>query len=317
MRPHRARSRRLVRILFLAFGAAAAPGASAQVFKCTDAEGHVTYQQEPCPTHQKGGKVDLLDAVTARESPEREAQWAAAAREGSLRNGMPRAWVRKVLGDPAEMRPGRIEENALEVWTFPAVDGRRMRVGFVGGNVAWFRNEPATAKAETPPPAAPAAPQAPGGTQNPVATQASVVPQAAVAPQAPAEPPIPAAAVPPQAPLPPVATQRPLVPQPPALPQLPPVSPPGAAAANPATVPSPAPSRTISLRDTIVAGTPCSDVFARLGPPDRREVREKPALGGAGVETRYFYEPGPADPNSRMTVVCVGGKVATVDRSRP
>lgn len=218
------------------------PIALAQVYKCVDSGGHVTYQQDPCPGQKKGGRLEIQEPVSTRETPEREVQWAAAVRERNVQAGMPKAWVRKALGDPSEVRAGRPGENAIDVWGFPISDGRVLRIGFVAGNVAWFRHETATST---------------GGAEPPPG------------PESPAE----------GQPAPVDVAPKPL---------------------NP--------------REQIPAGMACSDVLMKLGMPDRREIRESKAVAGAGFETRHIYEPGPSDPLARTTVVCVAGKVVSVER---
>jgi uncharacterized protein DUF4124 len=119
---------------------AAAPVA-AQVYKCVDASGRTTYQGTPCAAGQRGSRVELiLDNGSSRDSPDIEAQWAAAARSGSILNGMPKRWVQQAFGQPSEIRVGGTEDKAGEVWTFPTARGV-MRVGFLGGAVVWTRNE--------------------------------------------------------------------------------------------------------------------------------------------------------------------------------
>jgi hypothetical protein len=141
----------------------AAPLAQAQVYKCIDNAGRTTYQQTPCAAGQRGSRVDLaVDNGSSRDSPDVEAQWAAAARAGNIVNGMPKRWVQQALGQPAEIRAGNADDKAGEVWTFTTSRGF-FRVGFIGGNVVWTRSEGDTT---VPPPAA-------GPTEAPVPDQSA------------------------------------------------------------------------------------------------------------------------------------------------
>jgi len=122
--------------------------AGAQVYKCVDPSGHTTYQQTPCPPSAKGGRVELfVDNGASRESADDEAAWESAAREKNVMVGMPRRYVRVALGAPRNMRPGKADENAAEVWSYPQ-DMRTLRLGFRNGAVAWMRHDEAEASGE-------------------------------------------------------------------------------------------------------------------------------------------------------------------------
>jgi hypothetical protein len=145
--------------LFLAF----ATLASGQgVVKCIDAEGNITYQDSPCTGGQKGRPVELPKAETREDT----SAWEAAANGGKVTVGMPKRWVLRARGAPAEIRPGGARDDATEVWRYVLRDGAMM-VGFAGPNVAWVRDESLSrpGSAATPAPAA-AATGAPRGAQN-------------------------------------------------------------------------------------------------------------------------------------------------------
>jgi hypothetical protein len=120
---------------------AAAVPASAQVFKCVDPGGHVTYQQAPCPVAHKGGPLELfLDNGSGKDTPDVEARWKAIAEAHDVAAGMPKRWVQISLGAPAGVTQGTPADAASEIWTYPTGTSV-MRVGFVGGVVAWSRSD--------------------------------------------------------------------------------------------------------------------------------------------------------------------------------
>jgi hypothetical protein len=129
----------------------AMPGA-AQVYKCVDRNGHVTYQQEACTGGQKGGTVELKEPVTVGPSGN-EVLWSAAAREGRAVVGMPKTFVTEALGRAAEIRAPRPGETGTEVWIYPKA-GEVTRIGFQNNAVAWIRSdaiEPAKKPGALPP----------------------------------------------------------------------------------------------------------------------------------------------------------------------
>lgn len=134
----------------------AAPAASAQasVVKCIDADGNVTYQDSPCTGGQAGRAVALPKAETREDT----SAWEAAARDARVVKGMPKRWVLKARGTPAEIRPGAPREDVSEVWRYAGKDGTTL-VGFAGPNVAWVRDDgsPPTRPAPAAPPALAAA----------------------------------------------------------------------------------------------------------------------------------------------------------------
>jgi hypothetical protein len=129
--------------------------AAAQVYKCTDRNGHVTYQQEPCSGALKGGAVELTEPVTVRPGANaNEALWSAAAREGRAIVGMPKTFVTEALGRAAEIRTPRAGEAGTEVWVYPKA-GQVTRIGFQNNAVAWIRSDAIEAPAKPGVPAAP------------------------------------------------------------------------------------------------------------------------------------------------------------------
>jgi hypothetical protein len=130
-----------------------AAGAGAQVYKCVDARGQVTYQQEACAGGASGGPVQLNDALKVRPAGD-EALWSAAAREGKPLVGMPKPFVIAASGQPREIRAPKPGEGGTEVWVY-AKGGQVTRIGFAGtGVVAWIRADAATDDAPGTPPVA-------------------------------------------------------------------------------------------------------------------------------------------------------------------
>jgi hypothetical protein len=110
--------------------------ATAQVYKCVDASGATTYQQEPCAGGQQGRALNLKPEKDTPAQPDMTPQWSAAASEGRVVTGMPRQFVTQALGAPAERRPPRTGEAGGEVWVYVKAN-EMTRVGFVGDVVAW------------------------------------------------------------------------------------------------------------------------------------------------------------------------------------
>ena len=133
-------------------GAGASPAPGAPVYKCVDARGQVTYQQEPCTGGATGGPVQLNDALKVRPSAD-EVPWSAAAREGKPLVGMPKPFVIAAAGEPREIRAPRQGEGGSEVWVYRK-NGQVTRIGFTAnGVVAWIRSDAVPAE---PPAGAPA-----------------------------------------------------------------------------------------------------------------------------------------------------------------
>ena len=107
------------------------------VVKCVDADGNVTYQDSPCTAGQAGRQVALPKAETIEDT----SAWEAAARETRIVKGMPKRWVLRARGTPAEISPGSAREDATEIWRYAGKDGALV-VGFAGPNVAWVRGAP-------------------------------------------------------------------------------------------------------------------------------------------------------------------------------
>jgi hypothetical protein len=118
--------------------------ADAQIFKCVDRSGHVTYQQAPCAGGQRGGEVELKEPVVGRpgqpSSERAEAAWHAAARDCRAVVGMPKPFVTQGMGAPAEIRAPRSGESGSEVWVYPK-GAEVTRVGFQDNAVAWIRSD--------------------------------------------------------------------------------------------------------------------------------------------------------------------------------
>jgi len=114
----------------------------AQVYKCVDGKGNVTYQQEPCAGGQQGRALEIKQAPAAPAAPDLTPQWAEAAAEGRVITGMPKRFVVQALGQPGERRPPRAGESGGEVWVYVKGDGAT-RVGFVGDVVAWTTHDAA------------------------------------------------------------------------------------------------------------------------------------------------------------------------------
>ncbi|TMI02773.1 MAG: DUF4124 domain-containing protein [Betaproteobacteria bacterium] len=89
---------------FAALVALVAAPAAAQILKCTDGSGNVTYQNEPCPKNVKAGHVDIFDNSWTADRAEREAEWRRNAALHRVVTGMPLRLVRDALGEPAEVR---------------------------------------------------------------------------------------------------------------------------------------------------------------------------------------------------------------------
>ncbi len=102
-----------------------------------DADGNVTYQDSPCTAGQAGRQVALPRAETIEDT----SAWEAAAREARIVKGMPKRWVLRARGTPAEILPGSAREGATEIWRYAGKDGALV-VGFAGPDVAWVRDAP-------------------------------------------------------------------------------------------------------------------------------------------------------------------------------
>ena len=141
--------------------------AHAEVFKCVDATGNVTYQQEPCTGGAKGAPVELkTDNAQSQDPGDRDGRWRIAAEQGKVIPGMPKRWVQQALGQPREIRRGTTAENVPEVWVYQTPRGP-VRVGFRTNAVEWSRTE------------APAGPAAPAPESPPVIAAAAGGPSVA------------------------------------------------------------------------------------------------------------------------------------------
>ncbi len=136
----------------------AGSAAAADVYKCADGRGRITYQQRPCPTAERGARLDVTPASAPAGGGDDP---AAIARGKEIVPGMSRAQVVQAIGTPQSMRPGTVQENAAEVWVYKRPDFSTL-IGFNGGVVAWRRE-----------PIAPGS--APAGEDGPVGRSAAIV----------------------------------------------------------------------------------------------------------------------------------------------
>ncbi len=132
--------------LLLALALCATPAAAQPVVKCLDADGNVTYQNAPCEKGQAARPMELPKA----ESRDDTSAWTAAAQDGQVLRGMPKRWVLRARGAPAEIRRGAAREGANEVWRYAGKDGAQMLVGFQGEEVAWVRDDARDTRTGTP-----------------------------------------------------------------------------------------------------------------------------------------------------------------------
>jgi len=335
------RARRPARLLAVAALLAQLPALPAvlaaegtQIFKCTDASGNVTYQNEACPKASKAGRVDVFDNRWSANKEEREAEWRRNAAEHRLVTGMPARWVREALGEPAEIRDTPTA-GAAQLWLYSLPD-RSVQVGMLDDQVLWFRETPAPStraapSAEKSAAAPPARPQPPQIVRSspPVDRPANLpvtrlAPSAAdrVASDAPRVAPVMdraasdvsgLAAAAPAAPPPAGAPAATTAPQ---AAQLAQAAPSAAAAAQGAQLAQAAPGATAEAAKpaarTVARGQDCKQALADLGPPSRQ--REVPAIDtSSDPATEYFYES--ASEAGRLRIVCSNGKVEGVDRS--
>ncbi|MEJ7670322.1 MAG: DUF4124 domain-containing protein [Casimicrobiaceae bacterium] len=146
-------------LLALAWG-----DARGQIVKCTDTNGHVTYQQAPCAAGQQGRAID----IKVDEAPVDAVTWEAAAAAGRVVPGMPKRWVLRARGAPPDIRAATPSEQATETWRYPQTT-TVLTVGFAGDAVAWVRDEPrlAGAPGATGAPATAPTPTSPVAASNP------------------------------------------------------------------------------------------------------------------------------------------------------
>lgn len=126
---------RVVAAALFALAGAVSP-AAATLVKCTDVNGNITYQDVPCEQGQAGRPVPLPQA----ESRDDASAWEAAARDARVIKGMPKRWVLRARGTPAEIRPASTREQASEVWRYTGREGATI-IGFAGSDVAWVRED--------------------------------------------------------------------------------------------------------------------------------------------------------------------------------
>lgn len=277
--------------------------APAQIFKCIDASGNVTYQNEPCPKNVTAGRVDIFDNSWTADRAEKEAEWRRNAALHRVATGMPQHWVRDALGEPAEVRD-TATAGAKEVWLYNFPD-RSVQVGILDDRVLWFRETPVVGAVTRVSPAPDRAafdralgealramPEAPRAARD---SQRSAPDSPRSAPDSPRSTP--------DRPAFDRAVGEALRAAPEAAPAVP--DSPRAALATP-TPGEPA--------RAVARGQDCRQALAELGKPDRQ--REVPPLDSASdPATEYVYEPAGSASPTRTRVVCANGKVEGVDRT--
>jgi Domain of unknown function (DUF4124) len=282
--------------LVAAFALALAPHAVAEIYKCTDHAGNITYQNEKCPGGGKAERVDVFDNNWTASRTEKDAQWQRTAADHRVVTGMPSHWVREGFGDPADIRE-TTTGGARELWVYNFSD-RNLQIGMADDQVVWFRETPvlapATRVAPMPEKAAAAAARVPPSPEAPRPIDILRAPEL----PGPADA-QPAADAPP-------ATQVRRAPEAPRA-----AEPPRASGAAQQAALSPA----VEPQKRIVRGRDCREVLAELGTPDRqRDLPASEALG-TGAMTEYLYEPGGTGDPARTRILCANGKVEGVDRS--
>jgi hypothetical protein len=316
-----------VALLVFAMPLAGSAADSAQIFKCTDASGNVTYQNEPCPKASKSGRIELFDNRWTATKEEREAEWRRNASERRVVAGMPARWVREALGEPAEIRD-TTTAGAAQLWLYSFPE-RSVQVGMLNDQVLWFRETPTARTGQSGERPATEAPAPQISRSSPPVERPANLPTTRLAPTAPERPPVDAS--------------RSLSERPPSASERPATEASAAPAIIPRTVQATAPAGEPSAEDgkgmppdttqvsgasataatsgttakpsaarAIARGQDCKQALADLGPPSRQ--RDVPAIDtSSDPATEYFYE-SVADAG-RLRIVCSNGKVEGVDRS--
>jgi hypothetical protein len=311
--PHRGGS-----LLLAALAATAAFPAGAEIYKCTDRLGNITYQNEKCPGGGKAERVDVFDNNWTASGAEKDAQWQRNATDRRVVTGMPARWVREGFGEPAEIRDTSTG-GAKELWVYNLSD-RSLQIGMGDDRVIWFRETPVavpTARvAPAPEKSVAAAPRSSAPADSPRPIDILRAPNAI----GPAD-----TASAPQRPETGRSTDAPRSAEVPRLADLPRAAepPPRAAestrasdAAGIADAPRAAAlSPAVDSTRRIARGRDCKEVLSELGKPDRQ--REVPAsdITGTDAVTEYVYEPGGRADATRTRILCANGKVEGVDRS--
>jgi hypothetical protein len=280
--------------------AATAPPAAAEIFKCVDQAGNVTYQNEKCPTGTKAGKVEIFDNNWTASRSEKDAEWQRNAAQHRVVTGMPARWVREALGDPAETRE-TTTGGATDLWLYNLPD-RSVQVGMLDNQAVWVRETPVVAPAARIAPSPGTAAAAPS-TPPPIA--AAPAPSTSPSTAAPAPRAIDILRAP-------EALRSPEAPRPSET----------ARDGDATTLPRAAESRRMAEAPSavdaprrITRGRDCREVIAELGPPDRQ--REIPPSDASGTDAmiEYLYEPSGSTNAARTRILCANGKVEGVDRS--
>jgi hypothetical protein len=103
-------------------------------------------------------------ALSPAEARDDASAWDAAAKEARVIKGMPKRWVLRARGAPAEIRRAVAREQASEVWRYVGQNGNTI-IGFAGPDVAWVRENVAGRDVE-PGVVKPVAEAAASGAQN-------------------------------------------------------------------------------------------------------------------------------------------------------
>jgi hypothetical protein len=253
--------------------------AAAEIFKCTDPSGNVTYQNEKCPAGTKAGRVEIFDNNWTASRSEKEAEWQRNAAEHRVLTGMPARWVREALGDPTETRE-TTTGGAKELWLYNLPD-RSVQVGMLDNQALWVRETPVVAPAARVAPTPSSTAGQSTGAPAPRAIDILNAPESSRPAEAPR-----ASAPRREGQTAPRVVELPRVAEAPRAPE---------------------------ARRNVTRGRDCREVIAELGTPDRQ--REIPASDAAGTDamTEYVYES--TGSAGRTRILCANGKVEGVDRS--
>ena len=267
--------------------------ATADIYKCMDRAGNITYQNEKCPAGGKAERVDIFDNSWTADRAEKEAQWQRNAAERRVAAGMPASWVREGLGDPAEIKE-TMTGGATEQWTYNLSD-RSMQIGMLRDRVLWFRETPGAAPATRSPPLPVVAPAMPAATPSAAAAPGLLPPAASKEASRPVD-----LLRAPEALSPSTSTR-------------PPETPPPTDAVRPVDTRAAEALRLAAAPQKGARGRACEEVLAELGKPDRQ--REIAASDGGAPMIEYVFEPGGSADPARTRVLCANGKVEGIDRS--
>lgn len=107
----------MIRIALLAAASFAVASAQAQVFKCADANGRITYSQNPCPANTKRetmsrGGIPLVPVTPSPEGAADKAAKSDAAKSGPKTPAEQEQAFRKRLQDQAKAAKEAEQKNA-------------------------------------------------------------------------------------------------------------------------------------------------------------------------------------------------------------